>query len=140
MKSALLGVAVAVLAGSTAGCHDPVRSSPIPPSGQAFIFHISKINAPDSVLPGVPLSVVLTALSGGCARFDRIETEKNSSGASVTVWGVNPQIGNPRMACTADLRVEPHTLTFDPPFASSFTIVVNRPPPEAPLVARVEVR
>ena len=106
---------------------------------QSFIFHVSKIDAPASIAPGASLSVVLTAVSGGCARFDRIETQRNASGASVTLWGVNPAIGNPGMPCTMDIRSERHTLTFDPPFASTFTISVNRPQLN-PLTATVQVQ
>jgi hypothetical protein len=108
-------------------------------TNQSFIFSVSKIDAPASIAPGMPLSVVLTAVSGGCARFDRIETQRNASGASITVWGVNPAIGNPEMACTMDLRMERHTVTFDPPFAGTFTVSVNRPQ-LAPLIATVRVQ
>lgn len=106
---------------------------------QSFVFNVSKIDAPARIAPGASLSVVLTAVSGGCARFDRIETHRSASGANITVWGVNPAIGNPGMACTADIRNEPHTVTFDPPFASTFTISVNRPQ-QNPLTATVQVQ
>jgi hypothetical protein len=106
---------------------------------QSFVFNVSKIDAPASIAPGTSLSVVLTAVSGGCARFDHIETQRNASGASITVWGVNPAIGNPEMACTADIRNEPHTVSFDPPFATTFTVSVNRPQ-LAPLTATVRIQ
>ena len=139
MKSVLLGVAAVVLVGATVGCNDPVRSAPLPPSGQKFVFHVSEMDAPSRIPPGASLTVVLTAVSGGCARLDRIETEKNASGASITVWGVNPQLENPQLVCTADLRNERHRVTFDPPFGPYFTITVNRPQ-GTPLVATVQVR
>jgi len=135
MKPALLGAVAVVVSGLAVGCHDPLRTAP----DQSFVFHVSNIAAPATVAPGAPLSVVLTAVSGGCARFDRIETRKSASEASITVWGVNPAIGNPGMGCTADIRNELHTVTFDPPFAASFTVSVNRPR-EAPLTATVQVQ
>lgn len=141
MKSALLGVIGVVLAGLTVGCTDPVGNDPgrVTPPPPNFIFYVSEIDAPARILPGRSLTIVLTALSGGCARFDRIEAERSVSGASLTVWGVNPQLENPGMVCTADLRNERHTVTFDPPFAPTFKISVNRPQ-QAPLVATVQVR
>ena len=62
--------------------------------------------------------------TGGCRHFDRIEIEKVASGANVTVWGHDNSIGRPSIMCPADVRTEAHTLVFNPPFASTFTIAV----------------
>jgi hypothetical protein len=108
-------------------------------TSQSFIFTVAKIDAPASIAPEASLSVVLTAVSGGCARFDRTETQRTASGATVTLWGVNPAIGHPDMPCTADIRMEPHTVTFDPPFAGTFTVSVRRPQSD-PLTATVQIQ
>lgn len=55
MKSVLLSVVAVVLVGAMVGCNDPVRSAPIPPSGQNFVFHVSEMDAPARIPPGASL-------------------------------------------------------------------------------------
>jgi len=131
MKSALLGVVAAALLGSATACIGIF--SPTEP----IILGVSEIEAPASISPGTPLTVALNVELGGCKRFDRIETERSATGASVTVWG-RTRTGRGTV-CTTDIRFESHSVRFDPPFTSTFTLSVHRgrmPPHQ--VVVRVE--
>jgi hypothetical protein len=105
---------------------------------QSVVLQVSEIDAPATIAPGSTLSVTLHVTTGGCRRFDRIETSRVAAGVSVTVWGHDSSIGRDIM-CPADLRIEPHTLVFNPPFESTFTIAVNQGS-LAPITETVEIR
>jgi hypothetical protein len=132
MRRGLLAFGL-VLAFSVSGC------SRIFGPNQSVVLHVSEIDAPATIAPGSTLSVTLHVTTGGCRRFDRIETSRVVAGASVTVWGHDSSIGRDDIMCPADLRTEPHTLVFNPPFGSTFTIAVNQGE-TAPITETVEVR
>jgi hypothetical protein len=133
MNRALL-VMVAVVAGaSTGGCRNPFSPS------RSVILNVSEISAPASVAAGAPISVVLTVMTGGCVSFDHIETHSDASGASITAWGDDTSGGSKNVACPQDIRYEQHSLRFDPPFASTFNVWVNRGR-LSPLTATVQVQ
>jgi hypothetical protein len=106
---------------------------------QSVILGVSELSAPTSIAPGSPLSVVLTVQTGGCVHFDYIEAWRDASSATLTAWGTDGRIGNRKALCTADIRYDPHTYQFAPPFANPFTITVN-PGGINPLVATVQVQ
>ena len=118
MKSASLGV-VAALAWSAAGCG-------IFSPHESVVLAIAEVEAPTGIPPGTQLSVVLTVQTGGCTTFDRLQTERDGSSATVTAWGRSPAKGR-NLSCTADIRYDRHTVRFDPPFGSTFNITVSQP-------------
>ena len=117
MKRGLLALGV-TLAFSSSGC------GRIFGPDQSVILRVSEIDAPATISPSSSLSVTLQVTTGGCRRFDRIEIDRVATGANVTVWGHDGSIGRKEIMCPADLRVEPHTIVFNPPFGSTFTISV----------------
>lgn len=131
MKSALLGVAAFALA-STTGCG-------LLGPDQSVVLGVAEIDAPVTIAPGASLSVVLTVETGGCRRFDRVETNRSESGANITVWGRDGAKGRDDIMCPQDLRTERHSVRFDPPFAPVFTVSVNqgRMPPST-ITVRVQ--
>jgi hypothetical protein len=110
--------AVVVLAGCAAV--DP--SAP----DQSVTLDVSKIAAPTTVANGTPITVVLTVTTGACLSFDHIQVNRDVSGAYVTVWGRDAAKGKTGVGCPANLVLEPHSYQFDPPFANSFAIQVDR--------------
>jgi hypothetical protein len=123
----------AVLVLAIGACRNP--SAP----DQSVILDVSKLDAPASAASGDPLPVVLTVTTGGCRTFDHIEARRDASSATLTAWGRDVSIGRKGIGCTAELRLEPHTYQFDPPFANPFTIAVSRGR-LAPLTATVQVQ
>jgi hypothetical protein len=106
---------------------------------QSVILSVSKIDAPPSIASGSPMPIALTVVSGGCRSFDHIEVTRDLRGANMTVWGHDSSIGRKNVACTADLRIESHSVQLEPPFANSFRIEVNQGR-LAPLTAVVQVQ
>lgn len=132
MKSGLSWVLAAAIVSSVSGCRSIFGSD------QAVILHVTELNAPATVDPGSSFSVVLTVQTGGCRRFDYIDTDKSQSGANITVWGRDSGAGR-NVACPTDIRFESHTVVLDPPFASSFVITVGRGA-LSPLTATVTIQ
>jgi hypothetical protein len=126
----VLGVALVV---SVSGCGSIFGSD------QSVILGVSAIDAPATIAPGSSLSVTLTVVRNGCEGFDRIEIDRLATGANVTVWGKDASIGNKNIGCPSRIWEEPRTIVFNPPFASTFTIAVDRGR-LAPLSRTVEVR
>jgi prophage tail gpP-like protein len=126
MRIVSLGFAVALVS-SGAGCW-------ILAPHESVILPVTEIAAPASIPAGTQLSVVLTVQTGGCTRFDRIETERTATRATITAWGREPASGR-NVQCTADIRYDRHTVNFNPPFGSTFDIVINREG-EGPALAR----
>jgi hypothetical protein len=128
---AVVFVAVAIVAIN-------VACNPFAPD-QSVTLDVSKIDAPTTVANAIPITVVLTVTTGGCTSFDHIEVNRDLSGAHMTVWGRDAAKGRTGVACPANIVLEPHSYQFDPPFANSFTIQVDRGR-LAPLQAIVQVR
>ena len=128
MKSVLLGV-VAGLVVSASGCN--LFSEP----DQRLRLGVEGLEAPSRNPAANPLSVVVLVVTGGCKIFDRFETSRSAAGATLTAVGRDVSEGR---ACTDEAIVTPHTVRFDPPFASTFTITVNRFNQE-PLTATIQI-
>jgi hypothetical protein len=123
MRTVSLGVVVIATAivGISAGCDNPLSSS-----DQSVELGVTKIDAPATVAPGTAIAVVLTVTVGGCTSFDHIDVNRDVSSANMTVWGRDAAKGRKGVACPTDIREDPHSYQFNPPFANSFTILVNR--------------
>jgi hypothetical protein len=132
MRTVSLGLAALVF---LAGCDG---SNPFAPD-QSVTLDVSKIAAPTTVANGSPITVVLTVTLGACLSFDHIQVNRDASGAYVTVWGRDGAKGRTGVACPAILILEPHSYQFDPPFANSFSIQVDRGR-LAPLQTTVQVQ
>jgi hypothetical protein len=133
MKSVLLAVVAIALAGSVTGCG--IIFGP----DQSVILAVETIDAPTTVGPAASFTAVLTVVTGGCRQFDRIEVRRNASSATVTAWGTDGSIGRDDIVCPADFRTELHSVRFEPPFAGTFNISVNRGR-LAPLQTTVQVQ
>ena len=117
MKTVLLGAGLLAV-GVVAGCRNPFASDKL------VLLHVSELEAPATVSASANLSVVLTVEVGGCVSFDHIEREKASTGATLTAWGRDA--GGKNVSCPAFIASEKHATSFTPPFASEFTVTVNR--------------
>ena len=133
MKRVLFGLVVVGLAAAPLACDNPFSPE------QSLRLGVTGLDAPAAIAAGSPLTVTLTVQTGGCLRFDHFEVERRVSSATVTVWGEDGARGKPGMACTADIRFEPHSYTFEPPFQSPFTVQVSRGR-LSPLIAVVQVQ
>jgi hypothetical protein len=133
MKRFLLGIAVVGFAAASLACDNPFATD------QSLRLGVTRLDAPAAISAGSSLTVTLIVQTGGCLRFDHFEVERQASFATVTVWGEDAAKGRPGMACTADIRFEPHSYTFEPPFQSSFTVQVDRGR-LSPLIAVVQVQ
>lgn len=132
MKRVLLGV-VAGLVGSAAGCS--YLSGP----NEKVMLGVATMEAPASIPSGAPLTVVLSVLTRPCTGFDRFETSRDQSGATITVWGRN-RSADRGGSCDIDIAmVEPRPVQFDPPFSSTFTVTVVQPHNQERLTATVEI-
>ena len=132
MRTVLLSLAALVF---LVGCDS---SNPFA-TDQSVTLDVSRLDAPATVANGTPIAVVLTVTTGGCVSFDHIEVNRDLGGAQVTVWGHDAAKGRKGIACTANIVFEPHSYQFDPPFANSFTIQVDRGR-MAPLQTTVQIQ
>ena len=112
------GAVGAVLLSSASGCDSVVGSD------RPVILPVSEVSAPASISVGAPLTLDLTVQSGGCLQFDRVETQRTSSTANVTAWGRD--VGGRDIACPAITRFDRVSVQFDPPFSSTFVIMVSQ--------------
>jgi hypothetical protein len=132
MKKALLGVVVG-LVGSATGCS--LLSGP----DDKVMMSVATIEAPASIDSDASLSVVLSVVAGPCTDFDRFETNRDQSGATIVAWGRN-RSGEQNDNCEIDIAlVQQRSVRFDPPFGSTFTVTVVRPHAER-LTATVQIR
>ena len=132
LKRAWFGFGVGCLVGAAVACN------PFAPD-QSVTLDVSKIDAPTAVATGTPITVVLTVTTGGCKSFDRIEVNRDVGGAHMTVWGRDGAKGRKDIMCPANIVFEPHSYQFDPTFANSFAILVDRGR-LPPLQKRVQVQ
>jgi hypothetical protein len=116
---------------SSLGCSSIFRGD------RSVILAVPEVTAPTTIAPGTPLTVALTVQSGGCRRFDHIETSKNESGATLIAWGRDS--GGENALCTTDIRHDRVSVTFNPPFASTFRITVNQGDILPPVILTVRV-
>jgi hypothetical protein len=132
MKRILFGFAVVALVVL------PIACNPFAP-GETVVLDVSKLEAPATISVGSPLTVNLTVVTGGCLSFDRIVAERSASGASLTALGRDAARGRKDIACTADIRFEPHSYQLDPPAQGTFSVVAHRPRTD-PLTTTVQVQ
>ena len=107
---------------------------------QSVVLGVSDLSAPAAITTGSSFAAVLTVtLENGCLSFDRIEIQRSTSDATITVWGKDAAAGRKDVSCPQNFRSETHTLQFNPPFANTFTMTVNRGR-ISPLMATVQVQ
>ena len=133
MKRVLFGLVVVGLAAAPLACDNPFAPD------QSLRLGVTELDAPAAIAAGSSLTVTLTVQTGGCLRFDHFEVDRDAAFATVTVWGKDAAKGRTEIACTADIRFEPHSYTFEPPFQSPFTVQVSRGR-LSPLIAVVQVQ
>jgi hypothetical protein len=132
MKRFSLRIAVAGFAVAPLACY------PFFPD-QSVILGVERLDAPTTISTGSSLTVTVTVTTGGCLSFRHFEVERQASFASLTAWGRDAAKGRKDIACPADIRSEPHSYTFEPPFQSPFTVQVQRGSLN-PLTATVQVQ
>ena len=132
MRLVIFGVAFA------AAATVPFACNPFAPD-QSVILGVTRLEAPATIPAGSPLTVVVTVETGGCRTFDHFSVERQASVASIVAWGRDAAQGRNDVACPADIRLEPHSYQFDPPFQNSFMILVYREGLD-PLTATVQVK
>lgn len=107
---------------------------------QSVILHVANLDAPATITAGSSFAAVLTVtMENGCLSFDRIETQRSTSSATITVWGKDAAAGRKDVMCPQNVSSETHTLQFNPPFANTFTVTVNRGR-LSPLMTTVQVQ
>jgi hypothetical protein len=115
----------------------PSGCNPFAPD-QSVVLEVESLDAPATISPGAPLTVVLSVTTGGCTVFDHIAVLRRPSEAQFAAIGLNTAKGKTNYSCPTDVRTDPHSYTLDPPFESPFKVRVNRPT-SPPLVATVLV-
>lgn len=136
MKPASLVVAAgALLIASSPGCHNPSAT------GDLLLLHVETLDAPTTIAPGATLTVGLIVGVGGCLKFDHIQSLRTGSQVVLTVWGrdIRAGITDREIMCPRQF-LEPHEYRLDPPFPSSFEVVVAEPADQSNLNATVTVR
>ncbi len=121
-------VAVALVAGC--GLIDP---------DQSVVLGVSQLDVPATVASGSSITAVFTVSVGGCLSFDHFEVNRDIASAHVIAWGHDAAKGKKEIGCTLEIRLETHSYKFDPPFANTFTIQVERGR-LSPLQATVQVQ
>ena len=106
---------------------------------QTVQLGVSKLDAPATVSSGSSFSVVLTVTVGGCTSFDHISMQRDLSGATLTAWGHNAAKGRKDVLCPQNIVEEPHSFELFPPYASTYTVTVDRGR-VSPLQAVVQVQ
>ena len=117
MKSLSLAV-FAGLVFAVGGCGLNIEPS------QTVTLAIDGVNAPARVSPGTSISVVVRVMVAECMEFDQLVVNRNTAGATIAAVGHLTDDGGAE--CDGPATLAPHTLVFDPPFESTFTITVIR--------------
>ena len=116
----------------------PLACNPFAPD-QSVILGVTQLDAPTTISAGSSLTVTVTVVTGGCRSFTHFDVERQASSGSLTAWGRDAAKGRKDVACPADVRYEPHSYTFEPPFQSPFTIQAHGGASN-PLTAIVQVQ
>ena len=116
----------------------PLACNPFAPD-QSVILGVERLDAPTTISAGSSLTVTVTVVTGGCLSFRHFDVDRQASSGTLTAWGRDAAKGRIDVACPADVRTEPHTYTFEPPFQSPFTVLVHRGALN-PLTATVQVQ
>ena len=116
----------------------PLACNPFAPD-QSVILGVERLDAPSTISAGSSLTVTLTVVTGGCLSFSHFDVQRQASAGSLTAWGRDAAKGRKDVTCTADVRTEPHSYTFEPPFQNPFTVQVHRGALN-PLTATVQVQ
>ena len=102
-----------------------IACNPFAPD-QSVVLDVESLNAPATIAPGASLTVELMVWTGGCTVFDHIAVVRRASVAQFEAIGRNTAKGKPNVSCPADLRIDQHSYTLNPPFQSPFTVKVDR--------------
>lgn len=133
MRIVSLGVVAGVLVTSLVGCRDSAA-----PSSPERI-EVTRLDAPATVAAGASVDAVLTVRIGCGLRFDHITEVRSGSEITLTAWGerLTPPANT---ACILIPIEEPHTYRLEPPFPTTFTIVVPPIQSGASLTQEVQVQ
>jgi hypothetical protein len=115
-----------------AGC-----GSVLEPDSRSIILPITRINVPSTVTSGTSFSATFIIESGGCKRFERLETTKTERALTVLARGTEPTSKN--IACTDDIRYVTVMEVVTPPMTDPFSVVAKQPDgTEATVQVRVQ--
>lgn len=89
------------------------------------LLYTPEVVAPAQVAPGATLHLTVTAQSGGCLHFDRIDVERTSS--RVTLRAMGYDASGPSVVCTDDIRYNVVAVDVAPPFTDPLTVVAEQP-------------
>jgi len=103
----------------------PIACNPFAPD-QSVILVVTKLDAPARITAGSSFAVVLTVTTGGCRSFNRIDAVRTTTDVTLTVWGKDAAKGRSDVTCPANTIDETHTFQLNPPFSSTFRVIVNR--------------
>ena len=123
-----------IVASSVIACRDPAATNDL------VVLDVQSLHAPATIAAGASLSVVLNVEVGGCLTFDHIQATRRGSEIDLVAWGKDIRTGRKDMGISCPrLLLEQRTLQLDPPFPSSFTLVIDRGR-LSPLTATVQVQ
>jgi len=103
-----------------AGC-----GSVFEPDKRSVILPITRINVPSTVTPGASFSAAFIIQSGGCTRFERVETTKTDRALTVLARGTQA-IGS-NISCPQDIRYDTVVEVVTPPLANPFSVIGKQP-------------
>jgi len=117
MRHTVVSVAVVLI---VTGC-----SSVLEPNRRSIILPITRINAPSTVAPGASFSATFIIQSGGCKRFERVETTKTDKALTVLARGTEATGSN--IVCTTDIREDAVVELVTPPISDPFSVIGKQP-------------
>ena len=112
-------IAVLAVAVTLSGCDDSLAPS------RVVILPITRLDAPASVDPAGTLVGQVTVESGGCRRFDRLQTTRASG--RVTIRAIGRDASGPDVLCTGDIQYTVVEYRADGPFTDPFLVVGIQP-------------
>jgi len=101
------------------GCQNPFAS------GRTVKLFVEDINAPAEVLPGAPINITLTVVTGGCRSFERLDAKRSER--QIVITAVGRDRGGKNISCPTNVEYEPHDYVISGPLAFPFVVVVLQP-------------
>src|SRR5687767_12696000 len=129
MKPVSLALVLLAVA-SPLACRNPFAD-------QSVVLAVSNLEAPSAILPGTPVTVVLTVGLNGCERFEHISRTLVDSDIVLAAVGSNSALGRKDISCPASFTTEVHSVVIEEPPAPPFSVVVVNPRGVQPLRAEV---
>ncbi len=102
----------------TSACWDPFGLAP------DVKLPISELTVAETTSPQGPLSATVTVVTGGCREFDRITSTRKAAVVIVEAWGKDD---SGKLACTDDIKYEPHQHSIAGPFTDPLIISAVQP-------------